>query len=525
MRHSPLFLLVICALAALLAACGPRDIGTGTSEPDTTPAGVSGADTMRQPMTGNNSTQTMLYYFNRPDVMQSMQRSQFNTYMRHMGRDIPPEDPGLPGRPPAAQPLPPIEEHHGSCHPCRQRRPGHAGHAAAPRHTLGPAPGSLRGCRSRPGHPGRQRPLQTLLLHRGITHALAAAPLMGLLLAILARSLWRYDTRNAWSFGGVWAFMMLLVLLHIWLDALTTYGTLVWLPFSGERLRLNAVYIIDLLMTLPLLWGIWHGLRQEKKRARAQGAIPSPSRKRPRSPSLTASPASGWPCSGASSSTRPWPWAARSAHAAAAGRPCPPRDGTSASWWYCPMPSRPCSGGRSIWKSCPPGPPAPPSWQTELDPLLPPADRQEDLVVRIQGLDALGRPHGREETRVAAPAGLMTALARQSVACRAFERFLLLPVITPLSEGLRTTDMPGASQWLLHDERFGSQLELVRKIVAMRPNAGIPFQLMLQLEPGNMGPRLLQERLYFSDSRRDSGWQAPRRPSPPAFLPWLAGLR
>ena len=119
-------------------------------------------------------------------------------------------------------------------------------------------------------------PLQTLLLHRGITHALAAAPFMGLLLAILARPLWRYDTRNAWSFGGVWAFMMLLVLLHIWLDALTTYGTLVWLPFSGERLRLNAVYIIDLLMTLPLLWGIWHGLRQEKKRAQAQGAIPFP---------------------------------------------------------------------------------------------------------------------------------------------------------------------------------------------------------------------------------------------------------
>ena len=89
-------------------------------------------------------------------------------------------------------------------------------------------------------------PLQTLLLHRGITHALAAAPLMGLLLAILARPLWRYDTRNAWSFGGVWAFMMLMVLLHIWLDALTTYGTLVWLPFSGERLRLNAVHVREL---------------------------------------------------------------------------------------------------------------------------------------------------------------------------------------------------------------------------------------------------------------------------------------
>lgn len=368
-------------------------------------------------------------------------------------------------------------------------------------------------------------PLQTLLLHRGITHALAAAPLMGLLLAILARPLWRYDTRNAWSFGGVWAFMMLMVLLHIWLDALTTYGTLVWLPFSGERLRLNAVYIIDLLMTLPLLWGIWHGLRQEKKRAQAQGAIPFPFQD---TASLTVSdgkpgvrlalfwsillyPALALGC-------QIWHTQQMQASLAAQGRDIRQLvvlpDAFAPLFWRAlyleKLPARPADA---------------PAWQTQLDSLLPPADRQEELVVRIRGLDALGRPHGQEETRVAAPSGLMTALARQSVACRTFDQFLLLPVITPLPEGQRTTDMPGASQWLLHDERFGSQLELVQKIMAMRPNAGIPFQLMVQMEPGNMGPRLLQERLYFSDSRRDSGWQAPRRPSQPAFLPWLAGLR
>lgn len=341
-------------------------------------------------------------------------------------------------------------------------------------------------------------PLQTLLLHRGITHALAAAPLMGLLLAILARPLWRYDTRNAWSFGGVWAFMMLMVLLHIWLDALTTYGTLVWLPFSGERLRLNAVYIIDLLMTLPLLWGIWHGLRQEKKRAQAQGAIPIPFQD---TASLTVS-------DGKPGVRLALFWSILLYPALALG---------CQIWHTQQMQASLAAQGRDIRQMVVlPDAFAPLFWR---------ALYLEKLVVRIQGLDALGRPHGQEETRVAAPSGLMTALARQSVACRTFDQFLLLPVITPLPEDQRTTDMPGASQWLLHDERFGSQLELVQKITAMRPNAGIPFQLMVQMEPGNMGPRLLQERLYFSDSRRDSGWQAPRRPSQPAFLPWLAGLR
>lgn len=368
-------------------------------------------------------------------------------------------------------------------------------------------------------------PLQTLLLHRGITHSLAAAPLMGLLLALIGRPLWRFETRDAWSFGGVWAFMMLLVLLHIWLDALTTYGTLVWLPFSGERLRLNAVYIIDLCMTLPLLWGIWHGLRRERQRRRAQDVIPFPFQN-------TAS----LPVSDGKTGVRlALCWSVLLYPALALG---------CQTWHSQQMQAALSAQGRDIrqlvvlpdafaplfWRALyleklPEAPADAPAWQAELAPLLPPADRQEHLVVRIQGLDALGRPFGPEESRTAAPAGLLAALSRQSVACRAFADFLLLPVIAPLPAAQDAAPAPGASRWLLHDERFGSQLGFVRRIMDMRPNAGIPFQLMLELEPGNLGPRLLRERLYFSDSRRDSGWQAPRRPATPAFLPWLAGLR
>ena len=110
-------------------------------------------------------------------------------------------------------------------------------------------------------------PLTTLLLHRGITHALPAVPVFALLLALAALPLLRggsseriylsSSSPGRWSFPAVWLCMVCMVLLHIWLDCVTTYGTLIFLPFSAERVRLNAVFIIDFLLTLPLLWTVW----------------------------------------------------------------------------------------------------------------------------------------------------------------------------------------------------------------------------------------------------------------------------
>ncbi|MEG6591904.1 metal-dependent hydrolase, partial [Desulfovibrio sp. 1188_IL3213] len=94
-----------------------------------------------------------------------------------------------------------------------------------------------------------------------------------------------------------------------------------------------------------------------------------------------------------------------------------------------------------------------------------------------------------------------------------------------------------ASYILFHDLRFGSSLKLVRAAMASRPNADIPFQYMTKLEMPAAGEaptpeaekqtdvRLLQERLRFSDSGRDSQWQPPRPPREPGILDWLVGLR
>ncbi len=144
-----------------------------------------------------------------------------------------------------------------------------------------------------------------LLLHRGITHSLAAVPILAFFLTLLAVPLWlRRSTvlpekefepyventahapktdarqnrrwlniiwpawirtkthplgRRFWSFRKVYLFSICLLLLHIWLDVVTTYGTMIFLPFSEYRVRLNGLFIVDIFLALPMLLAIWHG--------------------------------------------------------------------------------------------------------------------------------------------------------------------------------------------------------------------------------------------------------------------------
>ncbi len=116
-------------------------------------------------------------------------------------------------------------------------------------------------------------PINYLLLHRGITHSLAAVPIMAVLLAVLAAPLWlkkgkrmfsfykatEYIPRKPWTFGKTVLLAAVCVLLHIWLDIVTTYGTMIFLPFSEYRVRLNGLFIIDILLTGTMLLTVWHG--------------------------------------------------------------------------------------------------------------------------------------------------------------------------------------------------------------------------------------------------------------------------
>ena len=97
------------------------------------------------------------------------------------------------------------------------------------------------------------RPIDFLLLHRGITHALPALPAFALLCALFMYPFWKRDTPGAWTFGQTALFAFLLLLLHVWLDCVTTYGTLAFLPFSDYRVRLNGLFIVDLWLLAVLI--------------------------------------------------------------------------------------------------------------------------------------------------------------------------------------------------------------------------------------------------------------------------------
>lgn len=92
-------------------------------------------------------------------------------------------------------------------------------------------------------------PLVAMEYHRHFTHALAFVPIGGLLAALpflLTRS-----GRQRWR--AVLGAATVAYATHAPLDALTSYGTLLFWPFSRERVALDWLSIVDPLFTLPLL--------------------------------------------------------------------------------------------------------------------------------------------------------------------------------------------------------------------------------------------------------------------------------
>ena len=115
-------------------------------------------------------------------------------------------------------------------------------------------------------------PVADFTYHRGYTHALAVQTLAAPLIAWPIQR-WRRrlgEPPRRWLVA-VW----LILITHALLDALTIYGTQLWLPFSDYPVGLGSVFIIDPLYTLALLGGIVGALiaRPTSQRAWRRNAL------------------------------------------------------------------------------------------------------------------------------------------------------------------------------------------------------------------------------------------------------------
>lgn len=94
-------------------------------------------------------------------------------------------------------------------------------------------------------------PVANFVHHRGITHSL----LGGLALALLGAAL-LWSVRRLQPYWRVACLVYLGVLLHIWMDYLTSYGTQIFLPFDAGRYTSDTVFIVDYVYTGIMIAGL-----------------------------------------------------------------------------------------------------------------------------------------------------------------------------------------------------------------------------------------------------------------------------
>ena len=95
--------------------------------------------------------------------------------------------------------------------------------------------------------------LLMLTWHRSITHSLICLPIWAVLLAALTDQVAKWRKWNAPSFLALCGIYAVGIVSHIFLDLLTTFGTMIWSPLEWSRPAWDILFIIDFTFTAILL--------------------------------------------------------------------------------------------------------------------------------------------------------------------------------------------------------------------------------------------------------------------------------
>jgi membrane-bound metal-dependent hydrolase YbcI (DUF457 family) len=98
-----------------------------------------------------------------------------------------------------------------------------------------------------------RNPLLILTWHRSITHSLVCMPFFALALAALTRWFIRWRKWDAPSFLALTGIYAIGILSHIFLDLVTSFGTMIWSPLEWSRPAWDLIFIIDFTFTALLV--------------------------------------------------------------------------------------------------------------------------------------------------------------------------------------------------------------------------------------------------------------------------------
>lgn len=96
-------------------------------------------------------------------------------------------------------------------------------------------------------------PMLIMTWHRSITHSLVCLPIWALALAALTRWFTRWRKWDAPSFAALTGLYAIGILSHIFLDLVTTFGTMIWSPLKWSRPAWDLIFIIDFTFTALML--------------------------------------------------------------------------------------------------------------------------------------------------------------------------------------------------------------------------------------------------------------------------------
>jgi len=96
-------------------------------------------------------------------------------------------------------------------------------------------------------------PLLMITWHRSITHSLLCLPIWSVILASLTGAIARWRKWEVPSFLTLTAWYAVGILSHIFLDLVTTFGTMIWSPLDWSRPAWDILFIVDFTFTAILL--------------------------------------------------------------------------------------------------------------------------------------------------------------------------------------------------------------------------------------------------------------------------------